>query len=315
MVHPFDVFLFGEYGLSQTTRGERLRCSGLRLSVRRRGLAVWVPNRIAVGFDKSGMRALLTIPFERLPSQIPIMPLTAGSGRSHETADVYDRVKGKLVFGENVSQGGSIRPVWGCRRRGHRVIDCCICPHARNRPILDSSGGLYPYWNRERSCLKRAGPAEKNFSVASQHRNPANFLQIRVCSVKKAKSGQRVIGSSTYDSVQNTMNWDAFITTISRLRTATSLVLIVIALPLSYWVAFSRWRWKFLVEAIVALPLVLPPTCWVSISSLHGASESSGTLVRDHCRPWASIHIWRFRFCIGSLQSAVRGSADSGRIR
>ena len=24
--------------------------------------------------------------------------------------------------------------------------------------------------------------------------------------------------------------------------------------------AFSRWRWKFLVEAVVALPLVLPPT-------------------------------------------------------
>jgi len=55
------------------------------------------------------------------------------------------------------------------------------------------------------------------------------------------------------------MNWDAFITTI-KLATATSLVLIVIALPLSYWVAFSKWRWKFVVEAIVALPLVLPPT-------------------------------------------------------
>jgi molybdate transport system permease protein len=29
---------------------------------------------------------------------------------------------------------------------------------------------------------------------------------------------------------------------------------------LAYWVAFSRWKLKFLVEAIVALPLVLPPT-------------------------------------------------------
>src|SRR5207248_7181124 len=26
------------------------------------------------------------------------------------------------------------------------------------------------------------------------------------------------------------------------------------------WVAFSKWRWKSLVEAVVALPLVLPPT-------------------------------------------------------
>jgi molybdate transport system permease protein len=55
------------------------------------------------------------------------------------------------------------------------------------------------------------------------------------------------------------MNWQAFFTSI-KLASATSIILILIALPLSYWVAFSRWRWKFLVEAVVALPLVLPPT-------------------------------------------------------
>jgi len=31
-------------------------------------------------------------------------------------------------------------------------------------------------------------------------------------------------------------------------------------LPIAYWLAYSRRRWKFLVESIVALPLVLPPT-------------------------------------------------------
>jgi len=40
----------------------------------------------------------------------------------------------------------------------------------------------------------------------------------------------------------------------------TALVLLVIGLPLAYWLSFSRWRWKFLVESVVALPLVLPPT-------------------------------------------------------
>jgi molybdate transport system permease protein len=55
------------------------------------------------------------------------------------------------------------------------------------------------------------------------------------------------------------MNWQALVTTLE-LASTTSIVLIIIALPLSYWVAFSRWRWKFIVEAVVALPLVLPPT-------------------------------------------------------
>jgi molybdate transport system permease protein len=55
------------------------------------------------------------------------------------------------------------------------------------------------------------------------------------------------------------MNWDALVTTL-KLATTTSLILLIVSLPLSYWVAFSRWRWKFFVEAVVALPLVLPPT-------------------------------------------------------
>ena len=45
-----------------------------------------------------------------------------------------------------------------------------------------------------------------------------------------------------------------------RLAVLVSLILTAIGLPLAYWLAFSRWRWKFLVEAVVSLPIVLPPT-------------------------------------------------------
>src|SRR5579864_8554391 len=55
------------------------------------------------------------------------------------------------------------------------------------------------------------------------------------------------------------MNWQAIILTL-RLAVTVSAVLVIIGLPLAYWIAFSRRRWKFLVEAIVAMPLVLPPT-------------------------------------------------------
>src|SRR6058998_3403479 len=55
------------------------------------------------------------------------------------------------------------------------------------------------------------------------------------------------------------MDWNA-ITLSLKLAALTTLILFVAGLPLAYWVAFSRRRWKFLVEAVVALPLVLPPT-------------------------------------------------------
>jgi molybdate transport system permease protein len=45
-----------------------------------------------------------------------------------------------------------------------------------------------------------------------------------------------------------------------QLAATVSGILLIISLPLAYWVAFTSWRGKFLVESIVALPLVLPPT-------------------------------------------------------
>jgi molybdate transport system permease protein len=45
-----------------------------------------------------------------------------------------------------------------------------------------------------------------------------------------------------------------------RLAATVCVLLLLIAMPLAYWLAFSRWRGKFLLESVVALPLVLPPT-------------------------------------------------------
>jgi len=56
-----------------------------------------------------------------------------------------------------------------------------------------------------------------------------------------------------------TIDWQAFWLTL-QLAVVVSCILLVVGLPLAYWIAFSRARWKFLVEAVVALPIVLPPT-------------------------------------------------------
>ncbi|HEY9123982.1 MAG TPA: molybdate ABC transporter permease subunit, partial [Bacteroidales bacterium] len=40
----------------------------------------------------------------------------------------------------------------------------------------------------------------------------------------------------------------------------TTLILIVVGLPLSYWLAYSKFRFKPLVEALVSMPMVLPPS-------------------------------------------------------
>jgi len=55
------------------------------------------------------------------------------------------------------------------------------------------------------------------------------------------------------------MDWQAFRLTVE-LAVLVSAVLVAIGLPLAYWITYSEWRGKFLVEALVGLPIVLPPT-------------------------------------------------------
>ena len=55
------------------------------------------------------------------------------------------------------------------------------------------------------------------------------------------------------------MDWTAMLLTI-KLALVVCVILVAVGLPIAYWVAFSKWRLKFLVESVVALPLILPPT-------------------------------------------------------
>jgi molybdate transport system permease protein len=55
------------------------------------------------------------------------------------------------------------------------------------------------------------------------------------------------------------VDWSAIALSL-RLATATTAILVAIGLPLAAWLALSKRRGRWVVDAIVALPLVLPPT-------------------------------------------------------
>ena len=53
--------------------------------------------------------------------------------------------------------------------------------------------------------------------------------------------------------------WAPILLTL-RLALVVCCALLLIGVPIASWLSFTDWRWKFLVESVVALPLVLPPT-------------------------------------------------------
>jgi molybdate transport system permease protein len=55
------------------------------------------------------------------------------------------------------------------------------------------------------------------------------------------------------------MDWQAFWLTVELALLVTA-ILLLLGLPIAYWLTYSPRRWKFLIEAVVGMPLVLPPT-------------------------------------------------------
>jgi molybdate transport system permease protein len=55
------------------------------------------------------------------------------------------------------------------------------------------------------------------------------------------------------------MDWTALALSL-RLAAVTTVILLALALPLAWWLATTRWRGRHLADALVALPMLLPPT-------------------------------------------------------
>ena len=54
------------------------------------------------------------------------------------------------------------------------------------------------------------------------------------------------------------------------------LLLLLIGTPIAWWLARTRSRWKGAVGALVALPLVLPPTVLGFYLLVHGPARAGG---------------------------------------
>src|SRR5688572_3334617 len=55
------------------------------------------------------------------------------------------------------------------------------------------------------------------------------------------------------------IEFDPFILTFE-LASITTIVLFLVSVPLSYWLTYSRYKIKYVIEALVSLPLILPPS-------------------------------------------------------
>ncbi|MEK7484952.1 MAG: molybdate ABC transporter permease subunit [Planctomycetota bacterium] len=68
-----------------------------------------------------------------------------------------------------------------------------------------------------------------------------------------------------------------------KLASVTTGILCCIGIPLAYWLAYTRFKFKFLVEALVSMPLVLPPSVLgFYLLVFFGPASFSGKFLQDY---------------------------------
>ena len=102
-----------------------------------------------------------------------------------------------------------------------------------------------------------------------------------------------------------------------KLAALTVVVLLLIATPLAWWLAFTRRRARVVIEAVVALPLVLPPTVLgfyllILLGPAGGIGRfwavlSDSTLTFSFAGLVIASVIYSFPFAVQPLQAAFEG--------
>ena len=236
---PFDVFLSAdvEYPRRLVSAGIGPANSVFTYAVGR--LVVWVP----AGSPLDPATALRD---PRVKHVAIANPQHAPYGRAAQAAlrslGLYQSVEPKLVLGENIAQTLQFVES-GAADAGIVALSLALAPPVRargryweipaGRISADGAGRHYPEGFQGGTRFPR---------VPALRRRAADLETIRFLRAGRVIWTGRQSGSA--------YGW--------RLRPRRFCWRSVC--PIAYWLTFSPRRWKFLVEALVALPLVLPPT-------------------------------------------------------
>jgi molybdate transport system substrate-binding protein len=161
---PFDVFLSADIDYPRQLEAKGYAASGSVFSYGLGALALWVPKQSALKLDKIGMQALLDGSVEKIAIANPEhAPYGRAAVAAMEHAKVYDRVKAKLVLGENVSQAAQFVES-GAAQIGIVALSLAVSAPMRERGrywIVPAD--MYPLLEQGAVLLKRGGPAAREF--------------------------------------------------------------------------------------------------------------------------------------------------------
>ena len=157
---PFEVFLSADldYPRQLENRGLAERGSTFTYAVGK--IAIWVPGGSSIDPRKTEMQSLLDPSVRKIAIANPLhAPYGKAAVAAMKQAGVYEAVKSKLVFGENISQAAQFV------QSGAADIGVIALSLVRNNEAKywEVPSGMYPRMEQGAVLVKGAGPSARAF--------------------------------------------------------------------------------------------------------------------------------------------------------
>jgi molybdate transport system substrate-binding protein len=161
---PFDVFLSADTAYPKQLEQEGYAVSGSTFPYGVGRIVLWIPNRSPLDANKLGMTSLLNDSVKKIAIANPAhAPYGRAAAAAMEYAKLYDRVKGKLVLGENISQAAQFLQS-GAADAGIIALSLALSgPMQKAGRYWVIPSEMYPRLEQGAVLLKRAGSAGRTF--------------------------------------------------------------------------------------------------------------------------------------------------------
>jgi molybdate transport system substrate-binding protein len=160
---PFDVFLSADvsYPKQLEKAGRAVLDSTFVYGVG--GIAVWVPKTSKLNVNALGMKSLLDPAVKKIAIANPEhAPYGRAAVAAMQKASVYDSVKRKLVFGENISQAAQFVQS-GTADVGIIALSIVMSEPMRSGTYWQVPRDMYPMLEQGAALLKHGGAGAKAF--------------------------------------------------------------------------------------------------------------------------------------------------------
>lgn len=157
---PFDLFFSADMEYPEKLEVAGLAEAGTLCEYALGKIVLWMPENSPLDLAKLGWKALLDASVKKIAIANPVhAPYGRAAIAALKNAGVYQSVKDKLVFGENISQAAQFVQS-GNAEAGILALSLAVSPSMRNGKTWEIPAEMYPAIRQGAVVLKSGGNKE-----------------------------------------------------------------------------------------------------------------------------------------------------------